>query len=159
MDDFDKAHNLLDSFEKKSIKHAGVGDLSNALDILSAIVKSEEEHQFKRKAENLISTNRKFILSQTHSLLDNPMKHTYQAFDYWCRALQEYFDYGLVNNDLLLMEQELLKQREQSRWASLNEKEKTHELIAKLEQLSKEQREKIVALVTEELNRKKIRIE
>ena len=155
MNDFDKAHNLLDSFEKKSIKHVGVDSLSDALYILSAILNAEEANQFKRKANNLISTNRTFILSQIHSLLDNPIKHTYQGFDYWCRVLQEYFDYGLVNNDLLLIEQELLKHREQSRWDSLTENQKIKELISKIEQLSKEQREKIVAFVKEALNKKK----
>ena len=132
MKDYDKAHNSLDSFEKKSIKHVGVDDLSDALYILSAILNAEEENQFKRKANNLISTNRTFILSKIHSLLDSPIKHTYQEFDYWCRVLQEYFDYGLVNNDLLLIEQKLLKHREQARWDSLTEKEKTKELISKI---------------------------
>ncbi len=158
MDDLDKAHNLLDSFEKKSAKHVGVDDLSNALYILSAILNPDQENQFKRKANNLISTNRTFILSRIHSLLDNPVTHTYHEFDYWCRILQEYFDYGLVNNELLFIEQELLKHREQSRWDSLTENQKIKELISKIKQLSKEQREKVFAFVEEALNKKKIQI-
>ena len=157
MKDFDKAQIFLGSFEKKSTKYAGVDDLSDALYILSAILKSEKEHQLKAKVNNLISTNRAFILPQMHRLLDTPGKHTYQEFDYWCRVLQEYFDYGFANDDLLFIEQELLKHREQSRWDSLSEKEKTQELISKIEQLSKVQRAKIAEFIQEALDTKKIK--
>ena len=157
MKDFEKAQHLLDSFEKKSTKLAGAADLSDAFYILSAMLKSDDHSQLTEKVYTLISKNRNFILPHLHTLLDNPAKHTYQEFDYWCRVLQEYFDYGFANDDLLFIEQELLKHRELSRWNSLTEKEKIRELISKIEQLSKGQRAKIAEFIQDALNTKKVK--
>ena len=157
MKDFEKAHHLLGNFEKKSTKYAGADDLSDALYILSAILKSDDDSQLTKKVTALISKNRTFILPYLHTLLENPSTHTYQEFDYWCRVLQEYFDYGFANDDLLFIEQELLKHRELSRWNSLTEKEKIRELISKIEQLSKGQRAKIAEFIQDALNTKKVK--
>ena len=137
MNDFDKAQNLLDSFEKKSLHHLGLDDLSDALEILSTLLDSEEDNQVKRKAKKLVSTNRQSILSQVHPLLDNPIEHTFQEFDYWVRVVQEYLDFGLGDKHLKLIEKKLLYHRENTKLDSLTEKEKTKEMLSEFQQKMK----------------------
>ena len=138
MNDFDRAENLLDSFEKKSLHQLALDDLSDALEILSALLDSEENIQFKRKAKKLISTNRQFILSQIHPLLDNPIEHTHPEFDYWVRVIQEYLDFGLGDKHLKLIEKKLIYHRKETRYDSLTQQGRYKEMLSEFQQKIKD---------------------
>jgi hypothetical protein len=153
MNGFDKAQNLLDSFEKNCVHNEGLDDLSHALEILSALLDSKEEIQVKRKTKKLISSNRQFVLSQIHSLLDNPIEHTYREFDYWGRVIQEYLDFGLGDKHLMLIEKKLLYYRKNTRYDSLTQQGRYKEMLSEFKQkikddtLSEEERENFTKVI------------
>lgn len=148
--EMDKARSLFDDFEKKSRQLNGILSLSEVLYIIFDVLSSTEDDRGKMKAQNLLSTITTFIISRVNKLYPEA---PYGVLDFWHSVLQEIIDIDSENTgELITLENNLYKYRENARMEALSKKQQEKEFISRLKQLPKEKIEELRKLLMKEEN-------
>jgi ATP-dependent Lon protease len=142
-DDIERARLLLDEFSKNDNEFNKLPNLSEALTMLSDL--NGEDEQIKKIAANLIRTHKRHLIQRINYALANPSEFTYQQWEYFYKATDDFLGTEPDNNeDLTKLQEEIRKQKYLARINKMPENERLSSLLAQLISLSEEKKKKLV---------------
>ena len=151
--EIERARLLLDAFSKKGSEFNQLTKLSEALTILSDLITSDENEAIKKTAVTLMRTHKRHLLQRINYALTNPREFTYQQWEYFDKATDDFIGTEPdKDKDLTKLQAEIQGQKYLARYEELSEKEQLHMLLDTYNSLSEEEKKELAEQIKNKKN-------
>jgi hypothetical protein len=139
MNNINKAHALIEDFEKKVDRFGGLDSLADGLEILCDILTVSDNEKLKQRGMNIVSTCQRFIISRVTPLLINPKNYTVEELEYWTEVVQILQDFT-NEEEMDSLCKLLTRHKDDAEWEALPERERARRLEEMLKSLTEEEK-------------------